>query len=130
MVDETAEVGSKKGDDPLASARSALFAETTLRRTGDGDGFELRCPPEYESLICDWALAYFADPTPSDFACPVKVIGADPAVRSPFGPSPDLGTLPGLDYDVVPGAGHFMQLEKPRECVELMVVFLERLGLA
>ena len=107
-----------------------LFAETTLRRSDDGKSFELRCPPEYESQICEWALAYFADPAPADFACPVKVIGADPAVRSPFGPSPDLGTLPGLDYDFVPGAGHFLQLEKPTECVELMVAFLERLGLA
>ena len=105
-----------------------LLGETTLRRAAHGEGFELRCPPEFESQICDWALAYFADPAPSDFACPVKVIGADPAVRSPFGPSPDLGTLPGLDYDVVPGAGHFMQLEKPRECAELVIPFLERLA--
>ena len=103
------------------------------RRSGGvttGQGFELRCPPEYESQICEWALAYFADPAPADFACPVKVIGADPAVRSPFGPSPDLGTLTGLDYDFVPGAGHFLQLEKPTECTELMVAFLEQLGLA
>ena len=107
-----------------------LFAETTLRPAADGEGFELRCPPEYESQICDWALAYFVDPTPGDFVCPVKVIAADPAVRSPFGPSRDLGTLAGIDYDFVPGTGHFLQLEKPRECVEAMVAFLDPLGLS
>ena len=104
-----------------------LFAETTLCPAADGDGFELRCPSEYESQICEWALAYFVEP--GDFACPVKVIGADPAVRSPFGPSVDLGRLQGIEYDFVSGAGHFLQLEKPRECVEMMVAFLERLGL-
>lgn len=106
-----------------------LFAETTLRPAADGDGLELRCPSEYESQICDWALAYFVDPAPGDFACPVKVIGADPAVRSPFGPRPDLGMLQGVEYEFVSGASHFLQLEKPRECVEMMVAFLERLGL-
>lgn len=105
-----------------------LFAETTLCPAADGDGFELRCPSEYESQICEWALAYFVEP--GDFACPVKVIGADPAVRSPFGPSVDLGRLQGIEYDFVSGAGHFLQLEKPAECVEMMVAFLERLGLA
>ena len=132
--DSTAELADSVRGSPvfaqLLQGVPELFAETTLRRTDDGKGFELRCPPEYESQVCEWALAYFVDPTPSDFACPVKVIGADPAVRSPFGPSPDLGTLAGLDHDFVPGAGHFLQLEKPTECVELMVAFLVRLDLA
>ena len=106
-----------------------LFAETTLRRKAGG-GYELRCPPEYESRICDWALAYLLNPDPRDFACPVKVIRADPTLRSPFGSSLDLDALDGLDCDFVSGATHFLQLEKPRECVAVMVDFMERLGLA
>ena len=107
-----------------------LFAATTLRPVAGGGGYELRCPPEYESRICEWALAYLQSPDRRDFACPVKVIGADPNARSPFGPGHDLDPLAGLDRDFVPGAGHFMQLEKPRECVALMVGFMEHLGLA
>ncbi|MDE0177806.1 MAG: alpha/beta hydrolase [Gammaproteobacteria bacterium] len=106
-----------------------LFAETTLRRKAGG-GYELRCPPEYESRICEWALAYIVNPDPGDFACPVKVIRADAALRSPFGSSLDLDALDGLDCDYVSGATHFMQIEKPKECVALMVGFLQRLGLA
>lgn len=106
-----------------------LFAETTLRRRA-GEGYELRCPPEYESRICEWALAYILNPDPRDFACPVKVIRADAALRSPFGSSLDLDALDGLDCDFVTGATHFLQLEKPEQCVALMVEFLERLGLA
>ncbi|MDE0661360.1 MAG: alpha/beta hydrolase [Gammaproteobacteria bacterium] len=106
-----------------------LFAETTLRRRAD-EGYELRCPPEYESRICEWALAYILNPDPRDFACPVKVICADAALRSPFGSSLDLDALDSLDCDFVSGATHFLQLEKPKECVALMVEFLERLGLA
>ncbi|MCY3837893.1 MAG: alpha/beta hydrolase [Gammaproteobacteria bacterium] len=107
-----------------------LFAETTLRRVTAGEGYELRCPPEYESRICDWALAYLLNPDPRDFACPVKVIRADATLRSPFGSSLDLDALDGLDCDFVSGATHFLQLEKPTECVALMVEFLEHLGLA
>ena len=107
-----------------------LFAETTLRLDASGEGYELRCPPEYESRICEWALAYLQNPDPRDFACPVKVIGADPQVRSPFGPEGDLDSLAALDCDFVPDASHFLQLEKPEACVALMVQFLERHGLA
>ena len=106
-----------------------LFAETTLRRQAGG-GYELRCPPEFESRICEWALAYILNPDPSDFACPVKVIRADPALRSPFGSSLDLDALDGLDCDFVTGATHFLQLEKPKACVALTVEFLKRLGFA
>ena len=107
-----------------------LFAETTLRRITSVGGYELRCPPEYESRICEWALAYLLNPDPRDFACPVKVIRADPTLRSPFGASPDLDALDGLDCDFVTGATHFLQLEKPEQCVALMVEFMESLGLA
>ena len=130
----TAELAQSVRDAPafagLLPGVAELFAETTLRAAADGNGFELRCPPEYEAQICAWALAYFVDPTPGDFACPAQVIGADPAVRSPFGTRVDLGMLQGIEHEFVSGASHFLQLEKPAECVETMVAFLERLGLA
>ena len=97
--------------DPLATADSVVRRSTSPK-----------------SATGPWRISW--NPTPGDFACPVKVFAADPAVRSPFGPSGDLGTLAGIDYDFVPGTGHFLQLEKPRECVEAMVAFLEPLGLS
>ena len=35
-----------------------LIAESTLRPSADSDGFELRCPPEYEAQIVDYASPY------------------------------------------------------------------------
>ena len=35
-----------------------------------------------------------------------------------------------MDYDFIPEATHFLQLEKPAECVAVTREFLERRGLA
>jgi len=107
-----------------------LLAATTVRAAADGNGYELCCPPEYESRIAEWAMAYLLEPDPDDFACPVQVVAADPGFHSPFGSVLDLSILPGIDYEFVPQASHFLQLEKPDECVARMIAFLEREGLA
>ena len=67
------------------------------------------------------------------FPCPLKLIGGDPTQPGAFVPSivlRDLAERCDLDYDYVPGASHFLQLEKPAECAALMLEFLERRGLA
>ena len=35
-----------------------LVARTTLRESTTGDGYELRCPREYEAQIVDYARAF------------------------------------------------------------------------
>ena len=40
-------------------------------------------------------------------------------------PSMDLSELIGLDFDYVPDATHFLQLEEPEKCVKLTLNFLE-----
>ena len=62
-------------------------------------------------------------------SCPTKVIGGDPTVPSSFLPCVDLADVLALDYDFVPDTSHFLVLEKPRECVDLMLGFLEHEGL-
>lgn len=47
-----------------------------------------------------------------------------------FLPSVDLGDVVGLDYDFVPETTHFLQLERPRACLDLMLDFLRRQKLA
>ena len=67
------------------------------------------------------------------FPCPLKVIGGDPTGSDPFVPSivlRDFARRCDLDYDYVPGSSHFLQIEKPAECVALTLEFLERHGLA
>ena len=59
-------------------------------------------------------------------SCPTKIIGADPTVPFSFLPSVDLGDVVALDYDFVPETTHFLQLEQPQACIDLMLDFLGR----
>lgn len=62
--------------------------------------------------------------------CPTKVIGADPTLPYSYLPTLDLSDMMTVDYDFLPGATHFLQLERPAECVARMREFLEPMGLA
>ncbi len=107
-----------------------LIAETTLRPAADGSEYELRCPRDYEAQICEYFFGWSMQLDVADLPCPVKVIGADPTVSNAFLPSMDLSTLVELDYDFVPDATHFLMLENPQACVDVMLGFLENHGLA
>ena len=60
---------------------------------------------------------------------PVKVIGSDPIEPFSFLPSVDPALLIRIDYDFVPESSHFLQLEVPEDCVELMLDFLAKADL-
>ena len=108
----------------------SLAADVLLEPASDGDGYELRCPREYEAQVFDYGFAYAFEPDTTNFACPVTVIGGDPGVEFSSLPSVDLEGLIGWDYDFIPHTTHFLQLENPEECVSTMIAFLEREGLA
>ncbi len=109
----------------LCPGAPELIARTTLRQASNGDGYELRCPREYEAAISlegpRWARA--ADL--SRVSCPAKIIGSDPTVPFSFLPTVDLGEILALDYDFVPETTHLLQLERPEECVAAMLPFVE-----
>ncbi|MXW24637.1 MAG: alpha/beta hydrolase [Chloroflexi bacterium] len=107
-----------------------LMAETTLRPAPSGDGYELSCPPQYESQIIEYARLFAVGVDFVRYGCPVKVIGADPTLPFAYLPSVDLSDMVGVDYDFLPEASHFLQLERPRECVAAMLEFLELQGYA
>ena len=102
-----------------------LIAETTLRRAPDGFYYELCCPWEYEAQVYDYLFGWAMRVNLNKVSCPVKVVGADPTVPFTFMPSMDLSQLIGLDYDYLPDATHFLQLEEPQKCVDLTLEFLE-----
>ena len=106
-----------------------LIAETTLLPTADGTGFELRCPREYEAGIVEESLGLLTDVDLAELSCPAKAIGGDPTVPSSFLPSVNLSHILTLDYDFIPDTSHFLVLEKPQECIDAMVAFLEGRGL-
>ena len=105
----------------------ALMARAVLRR--DGDGWTLACPPALEAAIYREALDLNLWPKASDFAGPVLLIGADPAVRG----EPSTGLVNealarenGYDYVVIKGAGHLLQVEKPQAVAEAVVAFVAK----
>ncbi len=101
-----------------------LMAETTLRPTADGDGFELRCPREYEAQLMDYARCFFELVDLDLVSCPVKIVGADPTLPYSYLPTFDLSYLMKVDYDFIPEATHFLQLEQPEECAAAVRDFL------
>lgn len=101
-----------------------LVAEATLRASENNGGFELRCPPEYEAQIVDYASPYAVLVDFRKFHCPIKVIGADPTLPYSYLPTLDLSDILSVDYDFLPDATHFLPLEKPEECAAVVRDFI------
>ena len=106
-----------------------LVARTTLRESADGNGYELRCPRDYEAQIIQYAAPFAMMVELDKVRCPTKVIGADPTLPYSYLPTLDLSHILTVDYDFVPETTHFLQLEEPESCVEIMRDFLDRHGL-
>lgn len=102
-----------------------LFCETTLRESDDGMAFELRCPREYEAQVVTYASTFAVLVDFDSLECPTKVIGADPTLPYSYLPTLDLSDVFTVGYDFVPDATHFLQLERPEECAELMREFID-----
>ncbi len=110
-----------------------LMAQSVLRRSPDGDGYELVCDPENEATIYAQAMTLNLWPPARAFGGPVKLIGCDPSLAEGGATGPAnqaLGAEGGYDYSFVAGSGHLLQIEKPEECVRLTLEFLGKHGLA
>lgn len=102
-----------------------------VTRPAAGGGFELSCPGAYEAQIYEDNAR-----TPSFEALgamrqPTFIIGADPGVERPMPPAlvgPAAARAHGLSHDVVPGASHMLQIEKPAEAAEILRRRLAALG--
>lgn len=106
-----------------------LMARATLRERQDEDGYELRCPPEYEARMIDYAGIYGVAVDFDTMECPVKVIGADPTLPYSYLPSLDMSDILGVNYDFLPEATHFLPLEQPKECAAAMLEFLDSVAI-
>ena len=107
-----------------------LMARTTLRQSAIGEGYELRCPREYEAQLMNYSRSFFPLLDLDLVTCPAKIIGADPTLPHAYLPTLDQRLVSAMDYDFIPEATHFLQLEKPAECAAVARAFLEQQGLA
>ena len=103
-----------------------LMARTTLRRRADGQGYELRCPPEYEARIIEYIRGFSPLVDFETLHCPTKTICADPTMPYSYLPTIDMSEMLSVDYDFLPDTTHFLQLEQPEECVAIMREFIEQ----
>ena len=107
-----------------------LMARSVLRKSPDGDGYELVCAPENEATIYAQALTLNLWPqrerirrTGQADRLPIPNMKGAPAT----GPANQaLGIEGGYDYCFVEGTGHLLQIEKPEECVRLTLEFLKK----
>ena len=75
-----------------------------LRKSPDGNGYELVCAPENEANIYAQALTLNLWPKASEFGGPVKLIGCDPDFKGAPATGPAnqaLGIEGGYDYSFV-----------------------------
>jgi len=110
-----------------------LMAQAVLRRSPDGDGYELVCDPENEATIYAQAMTLNLWPPAHAFGGPVKLIGCDPSLPEGGATGPAnqaLAAAGGYDYSFVAGSGHLLQIEKPEESVRVTLEFLGKHGLA
>lgn len=107
-----------------------LMARTTLRRDATEGGYILRCPRNYEAQIIDYASSYSVLVDFTKLASPTKVIGADPLVPYSYLPTLDLSDMLSVDYDFLPDATHFLPLEQPETCAEMVSDFVGSIDLA
>ena len=103
---------------------SELFVQTTLRKCDDDDAYILRCPREFEAQIVEYAGIYAVLVDFGAYVCPTKVIGADPLLPYSYLPTLELSDTVNVDYDFIPEASHFLQLEQPEECVAALREFI------
>ena len=107
-----------------------LMARTVLRKSSAGqEGYQLRCPPEYEAQIIAYVRTYAFLVNFDSLPCPTKVIGSDPTLRNTYLPTFDLSHIEAIDYDFIPETTHFLQVERPQACVEAMLGFLKGGGI-
>ena len=108
-----------------------LMSQTILRESsllGLG-GYELRCPRDYEAQIIAFIRTYAFLVDFGNLPCPTKVIGSDPTLPYAYLPTFDLSHILTVDYDFIPETTHFLQVERPAECIGAMRGFMEENGL-
>ncbi len=105
-----------------------LLARTTLRESRTGQGFELRCPAQFEARIWDHASEYAASVDFGAMKCPVKIVLPDATAQDLKSPTFDYREAD-VCRESLPGTTHLLPLEKPRACAEALRCFLKRLGI-
>ena len=108
-----------------------LMARATLRRDPASGEWILACPREYEAHIFRSNRDTTAWSGLKHMPVAVKLICGDPdddRVTTPTLIGRAVAAEAPVEYEAIPHTTHFLQIEKPRECIRSMETFLERHG--
>jgi pimeloyl-ACP methyl ester carboxylesterase len=108
-----------------------LLARHTLRQMPDGR-WTLRCPAAFEASVFRSNKDATLFNRMRDLGVPLRIISGDP--DSPFAaPAAPIARaareLLGIDVVAIPGTTHFLQIEEPQACRDLLIEFLRMHGL-
>ncbi len=106
-----------------------LMARATLRYDGASGSWVLACPRELEALVFESTADPSIWPRMANLRVPVKLICADPEAEG-AGPPALIGRamaaeLP-IEYEAIPDTSHFLQIERPHECIRAIETFFAR----
>jgi pimeloyl-ACP methyl ester carboxylesterase len=98
-----------------------LMARATLRYDATSGRWVLACPREYEAHVFRSNRETSTWRRMARMPVAVKLICADPAAGGPpalIGRA--LADEAGVGYEAIPGTSHFLQIERPQECIRAM----------
>ncbi len=109
-----------------------LMARATLRRDDATGDYVLACPREFEAHVFRSNRDTNAWTAMARMPVAVKLICADPTLEAaaPALIGKALAEEAHLDYAAIPDTTHFLQIERPAECIRSMEDFLAQHGIA
>jgi pimeloyl-ACP methyl ester carboxylesterase len=124
------EYASTRSGQRWAAGAAEQMARAVLQPDPAGP-WRLACPTELEASMYLQVIPLGLWPKRSDFAMPVKLIGADPDKPFPAATALSnraLAAEGGFDYVAIPDTTHLLQLEEPAACAEAALKFLSLVG--
>ncbi len=109
-----------------------LMARATLRQDPSSGDWRLACPRELEARVFEENRDPSLWPKLREIKAPMKLIGGDPHMAGAGAPAVICKALAeefGIEYEAIPDTTHFLQIERPEECVRAMQVFLANHGM-
>ncbi|HXW82870.1 MAG TPA: alpha/beta hydrolase [Candidatus Binataceae bacterium] len=110
-----------------------LMARATLRHDTSVGDWKLACPRDYEANIFSSPSDQTLWSNMGRLPTPVKLICGDPALPETTPPTligAQLAREHALPYEAIAGTTHFLQIERPEECLRATESFLREFGLA
>jgi pimeloyl-ACP methyl ester carboxylesterase len=98
-------------------------------KPGAAGGLQLACSPQREAALFMGGMQYDPWPDLARVTCPVLILEGEGSENRHFIDLPKAASLfPQGTHKIIPGAGHLIPMEKPREVVRIIKTFFDSLA--